>query len=129
MPEPTQTTVRNADGTYTLDMWGVSYAAPMNDLRAHPPMALFKYADAATRYRGDFATWDLDVRLLRVTVGPYVALPFQPERGERVRGIDCEGTEWIGPYLRPAVKDGHWLGGAIVQIRVVSVHPLEAGRG
>ena len=125
MPEPKQTSVRNADGTHTLDMWGVSYATPMNDLRVHPPMALFRYDQAASLYRANCGVGPLDVRLLRVTVGPYVAPPFQPQQGERVRGIDCEGIEWIGPYLRLAAKEGHWLGGAIVQIRVVSVHPLE----
>lgn len=133
MSHPEQITVRNPDGTWTLDMWGVSYAAPMNDLRKHPPMALFFHVDAATddvdRLRRDAAYVGrvfspLDVRLLRVTVGPWVEPPYQPARGQRVRGVDAEGVEWEAPYLRAADMSGHWLGAGLNRVRVVSVHPL-----
>lgn len=129
-----QISIRNADGTHTLDMWGVSYAAPMNDLRAHPPMALFRYEGAAKEYRDTngvrpCAVHHLDVRLLRVTVGPWVAPPFKPVRGERVLGIDAEGVEWEGPYAYPGDFEGHWLGTDSNKIRVASVYPVEVKHG
>lgn len=115
MGDTPQTTVRNPDGSWTVDMWGVSYAPPMDDLTQHPPMALFFHAHAATRYRDKQyhearvegrAFAHLDVRLLRVTVAQWTPPAFEPARGQLVRAR-WNNLDLYGYYVEKGSVSGH----------------------
>ena len=72
---------------------------------------------------GDTLPWSLtDIKLADAMTDGWYLFPTGPKRGDRVRGWDCHGSEWVGPYYVGGADGGHWLG---VKSRMVYVERVE----